>query len=171
MGRTGSYFAFQQYGVKPDIVTMAKGIGNGIAVGAFGMTEEIAEFSLKPGDHGTTFGGNPLACTAVSKVVEIMDREKLVDHAASVGAYLAGKLDALVDNYSNVIGRRGTGLMQGLVLEVEAPYKSVSDIVNSALDKGLLLISAGPSVVRFVPPLTITEEQIDQMIEILEECL
>lgn len=166
MGRTGSMFAWQAYGIKPDIMTMAKAIGSGIPVGAFAMTEEIARYSLEPGDHGTTYGGNPLACTAVSKTVEIFEKEKQVDHVKEVGAYLAEKLDQLVETFPCVTARKGTGLMQGIRLN-----KPAGAVVNAAFDAGLLLISAGADVIRFVPPLIITKDHVDEMIEILKKVL
>ena len=114
MGRTGNMFAWQGFGVKPDILTMAKAIGNGIPVGAFAMTEEVAKYSLQPGDHGATYGGNPLACTAVKKVIEIFEREDIVGHVNQVAPYLTKKLDELVDELDCVVKRKGKGLMQGI---------------------------------------------------------
>ena len=166
MGRTGSMFAWQEFGVRPDILTMAKAIGNGFPVGAFAMTEKVAEFSLAPGDHGTTYGGNPLACAAVAKTAEIFEREDIPAHVRKVGAYLAEKLDELVDTYSCVVKRKGKGLMQGIEMTVP-----ISEITGKALKKGLLVIGAGSNVLRFVPPLIITEKEVDRMITILKEIL
>lgn len=166
MGRTGSMFAWQAYGIKPDLMSMAKAIGSGIPVGAFAMTDQVAESSLESGDHGTTYGGNPLACMAVSKTIEIFEREKLAEHAKEVGTYLAEKLDALVDAYDCVTARKGTGLMQGIQIT-----KPVSKVTNAALKEGLLIIGAGEDIIRFVPPLVIEKEHVDEMIEKLKKVL
>ena len=166
MGRTGSFFAWQQYGVRPDILTMAKAIGNGFPVGAFALTEKVAEYSLAPGDHGTTYGGGPLACAAVAKTVEIYEREHLPEHVAKTGAYLSEKLTDLAGRHDCILSCKGKGLMQGIQLSVP-----LADVTKKALDKGLLLISAGSDVIRFVPPLIITEKEVDELIRILDEIL
>ncbi len=166
MGRTGYMYAWQRYGIKPDIMTSAKALGCGVPVGAFMMTEKVAQHSLTSGDHGTTYGGNPLACAAVSKVIDLFEEEHILDNVKEVGEYLAGKLDELVLKYDFVKERRGLGLMQGLACD-----KPVADIINKALDKGLLLINAGTHVIRFIPALTISKENVDEMIEILDACL
>lgn len=165
MGRTGSMFAWQQYGVKPDIMTCAKALGCGIPVGAFVLNQKTAEHSLVPGDHGTTYGGNPLACAAVSAVFDIFEKEKIVDHVQQVSAYLEKQLDELVEKYEFLTVRRGKGLMQGLVVS----GRSVGEIVQQALKNGLLVITAGSDVLRMVPPLVITETDVDEMIEKLEK--
>ena len=164
MGRTGSMFAWQQYGVKPDIMTCAKALGCGIPVGAFVLNQKTAEHSLVPGDHGTTYGGNPLACAAVSAVFDIFEKEKIVDHVQQVSAYLEKRLDELVEKYDFLTVRRGKGLMQGLVVS----GRPVGEIVQQALKNGLLVITAGSDVLRMVPPLVITEADVDEMIEKLE---
>lgn len=166
MGRTGSMFAWQGMGVKPDIMAMAKAIGNGVPVGAFAMTEQVAECSLAPGDHGTTYGGNPFVCTAVSSVLDIFEEEHILDHVNQISGYLEEKLNALVDNNAFVETRRGKGLMQGLVLT-----KPVGEVVKKAMDQGLIAISAGGNVLRLVPPLVITKDHVDEMIEKLEKAL
>lgn len=166
MGRTGSMFAWQGMGVKPDIMAMAKAIGNGVPVGAFAMTERVAECSLAPGDHGTTYGGNPFVCTAVSSVLDIFEEEHILDHVNQISGYLEEKLNALVDNNEFVETRRGKGLMQGLVLT-----KPVGEVVQKAMDQGLISISAGGNVLRLVPPLVITKDHVDEMIEKLEKAL
>lgn len=166
MGRTGYMYAWQRYGIKPDIMTSAKALGCGVPVGAFMMTEKVAQHSLTSGDHGTTYGGNPLACAAVSKVIDLFEEEHILDNVKEVGEYLAGKLDELVLKYDFVKEHRGLGLMQGLACD-----KPVADIINKALDKGLLLINAGTHVIRFIPALTISKENVDEMIEILDACL
>lgn len=166
MGRTGTMFAWQEYGVKPDIMTMAKAIGNGVPVGAFAMTEKVAEKSLAVGDHGTTYGGNPFVCTAVKAVLDIFEKEQIVEHVKKVGSYLEEKLDTLVENNEFVEARRGKGLMQGLVLN-----KPVAEVIKRAMEYGLITISAGGNVLRLVPPLTITELHVDEMIEKLKKAL
>lgn len=166
MGRCGSMFAWQGYGVKPDIMAMAKAIGNGVPVGAFAMTEKVAEKSLVPGDHGTTYGGNPFVCAAVKAVLDIFEEENIIDHVNAVGTYLEEKLDALVAKSDFVEARRGKGLMQGLVLK-----KPVTDVIKKAMEQGLIAISASGNVLRLVPPLTITERHVDEMIFKLEKAL
>lgn len=166
MGRCGAMFAWQGYGVKPDILTMAKAVGNGVPVGAFAMTNKVAEYSLAPGDHGTTYGGNPFVCAAVDKVLQIFEEEQIVEHAKKVGSYLEEKLEQLVEENEFVEARRGKYLMQGLVLK-----KPVGEIVAKAMNHGLIAISAGGNVLRLVPPLVITEEHVDEMIEKLKLAL
>ena len=166
MGRSGSMFAWQGYGVKPDLFTMAKAIGNGVPVGAFAMTEEVAEYSLKPGDHGTTYGGNPFACAAISAVIQIFEEEKILQRVNAISTYLEKRLDSLVADSDQIVARRGKGLMQGLVLK-----KPVSEVVNACLAEGLIAISAGGNVLRLLPPLVITEEHVDEMIQKLEKAL
>ena len=166
MGRTGYMYAWQRYGVKPDIMTTAKALGCGVPVGAFLMTEKVGAHSLTSGDHGTTYGGNPLACAAVSKVLDLFEKDNIIDNVRQVGAYLEEKLAALVDNYDFIEAHRGVGLMQGLVFSIP-----VGDIISRALEKGLILINAGTNIIRFVPPLVITRENVDDMIVILRDCL
>ena len=166
MARTGTMFAWQGFGVKPDIITMAKAIGNGIPVGAFAMTEKVAEYSLQPGDHGATYGGNPLACTAVKKVIEIFEREDIVGHVNHVAPYLTKRLDELVSEIDCVTERRGKGLMQGLALS-----KPAGEVLSRAVAEGLLVIQAEGNVLRFVPPLIVEEKHIDEMIEKLKRAL
>jgi len=166
MGRTGYMFAWQGYGVKPDIMCMAKAIGNGIPTGAFAMTQRVADDSLVPGDHGTTYGGNPLAGMAVRTVLEIFDKEHIVEHVREIAGYLEPRLDELCRSRSDILERRGKGLMQGLVLE-----QPVGDVVNRCRDNGLLVISAAGNVLRIVPPLIIEKEHADLFIDILTRCL
>lgn len=166
MGRTGSMFAWQEYGVKPDIMTMAKAIGNGIPVGAFAVTEKVAETSMKPGDHGSTYGGNPLACMAVKKVLEIFEKERITEHVNEVAPYLTQCLNELAEKYDCISECRGKGLIQGIVLT-----KNPSEVVNKALEEGLIIITAKGNTIRFVPPLIIEKEHIDEMIEKLERAL
>ena len=165
MGRTGTMFAYEAYGVKPDIMTSAKALGCGVPVGAFVLNEKVAENSLAPGDHGTTYGGNTFACAAVSKVFDLFEEQHILEHVQKVTPYLEEKLDSLVEKYDFLTQRRGKGLMQGLVVA----GKPVGEIVGKALENGLVVISAGSDVLRFVPPLIITKEQIDEMVEKLEQ--
>ena len=154
MGRTGKMFAYEHYGIKPDIVTVAKALGCGVPVGAFVAGEKTCN-SLVPGDHGTTYGGNPLATAAVSTVFDLFKEEKIVENVNEVAPYLEEKLDEIVKDFDNVTARRGKGFMQGLVLTTP-----VGDTVNKAIENGLLVISAGSDVLRMVPPLTITKENV-----------
>ena len=164
MGRTGRMFAFQDYGVMPDIMTSAKALGCGVPVGAFVLNEKTAKNSLVPGDHGTTYGGNPFACAAVSKVFDLFEEQHILEHVKKITPYFEAKLDMLVDKYEFLTARRGKGLMQGLV----GAGRPVGEIVTKALENGLIVISAGTDVLRFVPPLIITEHDIDEMVEKLE---
>lgn len=166
MGRTGYMYAWQKYGVKPDIMTTAKALGCGVPVGAFLLTEKVAQNSLVAGDHGTTYGGNPLACAAICKVLELYEKEKVLDNVKLVGAYLEEQLDKLAEEFDFIETRRGTGLMQGLVCN-----KPVGEIINKALENGLILINAGANIIRFVPALIISKENVDEMISILRKCL
>ena len=166
MGRCGYPFAFMKYGIKPDVLTSAKALGCGVPIGVFSMTEKVGSASLVAGDHGTTYGGNPFVCAAAAKVIEIMERDKIYENAAEMGEYLAQKLDEIKSEFSCIKERRGIGLMQGLVFE-----KPVKDIINTALDNGLILINAGNEIIRFVPPLVITRSDIDKMTEILRKAV
>ena len=147
MGRSGHMFAWQGYGIKPDIMTSAKALGCGVPVGAFLMTEKVAEKSLAPGDHGTTYGGNPFVGAAVTKVLEMMERENITAHVQEVGAYLSEKLEELVAKYDCLTAHRGVGLIQGVVCT-----KKVGEVSAKALEHGLILITAGSDVLRDVPP-------------------
>lgn len=167
MGRTGTMFAYEDYGIKPDIMTSAKALGCGVPVGAFVLNEKVANSSLKPGDHGTTYGGNPFACAAVSKVFDLFEEQHILEHVQEITPYFEEKLDGLVEKYDFFTQRRGKGLMQGLVVE----GRPVGEIVAKALENGLVVISAGSDVLRFVPPLIITKEQIDEMVEKLEKTI
>jgi acetylornithine/N-succinyldiaminopimelate aminotransferase len=165
MGRTGAMFAYQKYGVMPDILTCAKALGCGVPVGAF-AAKEIVAAAFEPGDHGTTYGGNPFATAAVSKVFDLFESENLLNHVNEIAPYLAEKLDGLVEKYDFIVERRGTGLMQGL--EFRIPVKN---IIPKVMEAGLILISAGTHVLRFVPPLVIQKEHVDEMLQILDQCL
>lgn len=163
MGRTGEMFAWQGYGVKPDIFTSAKALGCGVPVGAFLMTEQVAKKSLAPGDHGTTYGGNPFVGAAVSTVLDIYEEKNILEHVKKVSAYLEKKLDELVEKQDCFTARRGKGLMQGLVTTL-----TPGTVCNKALEHGLVIISAGSDVLRIVPPLIIEEKHVDEMISKLE---
>lgn len=165
MGRTGSMFAYQQYEVKPDIVTVAKALGCGVPVGAFLATDEVAK-ALVPGDHGSTYGGNPLSCAAAVKVFELFDKLDVLNNVRVVGDYLKNELEKIVSDYDIVEERRGLGLIQGLQLSINP-----KNVIAQALDNGLILFSAGTNVIRFVPPLVITKEDVDLMIIKLREAL
>ncbi|MCM1192621.1 MAG: aspartate aminotransferase family protein [Butyrivibrio sp.] len=166
MGRTGYMYAWQKYGVKPDIMTTAKALGCGVPVGAFLMTERVGRNSLAAGDHGTTYGGNPLACTAVEKVLDLFEQNHIIENVRETAPYLEKRLEELKGRYSCITERRGTGLMQGLVFD-----RPVGEIIQRAMNNGLILINAGPNIIRFVPPLIITGENIDEMISILEKSI
>lgn len=165
MGRCGSLYAHDLYGVKPDVLALAKALGCGIPVGAF-VTNEKASHALVPGDHGTTYGGNPLATAAVSKVYDLFESMHIVDHVNEVGPYLYEKLEGLKEKYEQIADHRGLGLMQGIELTVP-----VGEVVKKALENGLILISAESNTIRFVPPLVITQKDVDDMIEILDRTL
>ena len=166
MGRCGSMYAWQKYGVKPDIMTVAKALGCGVPVGAFLMTEKVAQHSLTSGDHGTTYGGNPLAAAAINVVLDLFGENHIIDNVQKTGAYLEEKLNELADKYDVIETRRGIGMMQGLVFKVP-----VGPVIHKALEKGLILINAGTDIIRFVPPLVITKEDVDQMIGILTQSI
>lgn len=168
MGRSGHMFAWQGYGVQPDIMTCAKALGCGVPVGAFVLNEKTAKGTLAPGDHGTTYGGNPFVCAAVSKVFDIFEKEQIVEHVREISVYLEERLDALVERYEFLKVRRGKGLMQGIEVCKERP---VGEIIQKALDNGLVIISAGNNVIRMLPPLVIEKKHVDEMIEKLEAVL
>ncbi|WP_296835238.1 aspartate aminotransferase family protein [Marvinbryantia sp.] len=168
MGRCGEMFAWQAYGVKPDIMTSAKALGCGVPVGAFLLGEKAAANSLVPGDHGTTYGGNPFACAAAAKVLEIFEEQDIVGHVREVAPYLEQKLDELIEKYDCLLARRGMGLMQGVVI---GNGKKVGEVVNAALAQGLIVISAGSDVLRLVPPLIIEKKHVDEMAEKLAAAL
>ena len=166
MGRTGYMFAWQKFGIKPDIMTSAKALGCGVPVGAFMMTQKVADNSLTAGDHGTTYGGNPFACAAVNAVLDQYEALGITEHVKKTAPYLEKKLDELVAKYDFCIERRGRGFMQGIVCK--GPVKGV---IADAMDHGLILINAGANIIRVLPPLVITEKEIDEMIEIIEPAI
>ena len=166
MGRTGSYFCYEKYGIKPDILTTAKALGLGIPVGAFVVNEKVSNNSLIPGDHGSTCGGNPLATAAVYKSIEIMKKRKIVDNVKNLSEYLDDTLKYFLNKFDFVKEVRGIGFMRGLVVD-----KSVSTIIENALKEGLVILSAGKNVLRFLPPLVITKDNIDEFKYKLEKAL
>lgn len=165
MGRTGTMFAYEQYQVKPDILATAKALGCGVPVGAF-LANEKTKDALVPGDHGTTYGGNPFACAAVNKVFDIFEKENILDNVNRVSVYLEKRLNEIVKEFDCVKERRGVGLIQGLELTIP-----VGDVVNKCLKNGLIVISASGNVLRFVPPLIIDEKNVDEMAEKLIKSL
>lgn len=166
MGRTGSMFAWQQYGVKPDVMTVAKALGNGVPIGAF-LAAGKAATAMVPGDHGTTYGGNPFVTAAAYKVLELFEKRDIVNHVKEMGDYLTKKLEKLKDKYEIITARRGLGLIQGLEFTVP-----VSSIISQALtEQKLVIISAGTNIIRFVPPLIIEKEHVDEMVEKLSAVL
>lgn len=165
MGRTGTMMAYEQYGIKPDIVTIAKALGCGVPVGAFVSSEKVGS-AMVPGDHGTTYGGNPFACAAINEVFRQFEQLNILENVKTVSEYLEKKLDELVSASDKVEARRGKGLMQGIVLNVP-----VSEVVAKCIESGLIIISAGTNVLRIVPPLIINENHVDEMIDILEKVL
>lgn len=166
MGRTGEMFAWQHYGVKPDVMTVAKALGNGVPIGAFLACGKAAT-AMVPGDHGTTYGGNPLVTAAAGAVLDIFEKRQITDHVKEVGAYLYEKLEELTKKYDIICGHRGRGLIQGLEFTVPA-----GPIVSKALlEEKLVLISAGSHIIRFVPPLIIQKSDVDEMAARMERVL
>lgn len=166
MGRSGEMFAWQHYGVKPDVMTVAKALGNGLPVGAFLACGKAAS-AMIPGDHGTTYGGNPLVGAGAEAVLDIFERRRIVEHVREMGAYLWEKLEELMASSETVCGHRGMGLIQGLEFTVPA-----GPIVSKALlEEKLVLISAGEKVIRFVPPLVIEKADVDEMVKRLGRVL
>ena len=166
MGRTGDMYAWQKFDIRPDIMTTAKALGCGVPVGAFLLNEKTAKSSLVAGDHGTTYGGNPFACAAVCKVLEIYEEDHIIEHVREVAPYFTEVLDSLVEKYDFILERRGRGLMQGLYFD-----RPVADVIRKAMDAGLILINAGSNILRFLPPLVVTKEQVDEMAAILDGVL
>lgn len=164
MGRTGHYYAYEAYGIKPDIITTAKALGCGFPVGAFAAVEKFAS-AMIPGDHGTTYGGNPLAGAAVCKVFEIFEAEDILTKTQNIAKYFWKKLEDLQRKYPNLIKEvRGKGLLIGLDVTV-----SPGEIVKQAMEKGVILLTAGKSVIRLAPPLIIEEEHVDKCVSVLDE--
>lgn len=168
MGRSGKFFAFEKYGIQPDILTSAKALGAGVPIGAFGVNKKVAENSLVPGDHGSTFGGNPLAARAAVTSISIMKERKLPQHVEELTPYFEKKLDEIADSSSNVIERRGMGFMQGLVLKDSV---KAGGVVNKLLMKGLVTLSAEHNVLRLLPPLVIEKKDIDKACKLIAKVI
>lgn len=166
MGRSGDMFAWQGYGVKPDVMTAAKALGNGVPIGAF-LACGKAAYAMVPGDHGTTYGGNPLVCAAAAKVLEIFEEQDIIGHVREIGSYLWEKLEELKEKYDVIADHRGKGLIQGL--ELTGPVAPV--VKNALLEQHLVLISAGANIIRFVPPLVIGKADVDEMVKRLEAAI
>ena len=166
MGRSGHMFAWQEYGVKPDVMMVAKALGNGVPVGAF-LASNKAATALVPGDHGTTYGGNPLVCAVASRVLDIFEGQGIVRHVQAMGAYLWESLEKLAEKYGCIKDHRGKGLIQGL--EFTMPVAPV--VSHGLLEERLVLISAGSNVIRFVPPLIIEEKDVQEMVQRLQRSI
>ena len=167
MGRCGTMYAYEQYGIKPDVVTTAKALGCGVPVGAFVAAKKF-DSVLVPGDHGTTYGGNPFACAAATKVFEIFEKDNILENVNTVAPYMFEKLNALKDKYPVIVDVRGKGLMCGIQFDESL---SAGEVVLRARNNGLIVISAGNNTVRLVPPLVISKADVDKMIGILDSCL
>lgn len=165
MGRSGCMFAYQKYGVQPDVLTSAKALGCGVPIGAFAASKKVADV-LCAGDHGTTYGGNPLACAASNIVFELFEKNNILENVNEVGAYLYKKLDEIKDSYECVTDHRGIGLIQGL--EFDHP---VSETIQKLLEAGVITFAAGADVIRFIPPLIVSKKDVDDMVNILKECI
>ena len=165
MGRTGTIMTYFQYDILPDIVCLAKGIGCGVPVGAFVANAKFAK-AMEPGDHGSTYGGNPLVTAAVSTVFDILKKDSIVENCKEVSEYLLEELDKVVKDYDCVVGHRCLGLMQGIVLNVPA-----KKYVQALLDEGVIVVTAGEKVIRLLPPLVITKEHVDEFITKLRKVL
>jgi len=170
MGRTGTLFAYQQLGVTPDVMTLAKALGNGLPIGAMVTTEKIAA-SFAPGDHASTFGGNPIGCAAALVVMRTMLAEGFLAEVKAKGDYLAQGLQGLAAKYPALAGEvRGMGLIRGLVLTDQGVPRG-GDMVMKLFEQGLLLNFAGNVALRCIPPLVVSREEIDEMLAILDRTL
>lgn len=166
MGRTGTFFGCQQFGVKPDIVTLAKGLAGGVPIGAFMATDKVAN-AFHAGDHGSTFGGNPLACAAACVVLDALIDGNLMENAKEIGAYLQSKFEEYKAKYPNLIKEvRGRGLILGMELT-----RPGHEIANECLDYGAIINCTAGNVLRFVPPLNITKAHVDELISVLDKVL
>ncbi len=165
MGRSGKMFAYQTFGITPDVMASAKALGCGVPVGLFAAKGKAANV-IEPGDHGTTYGGNPFVGATINAVLDIFEKDSILDNVVEVSAYLESKLDELVKKYDYMVERRGLGLMQGIEIS-----KAPIDYVVKAQEQGVIILSAGKNVLRFLPPLIVSKENVDEMIEKLEKCL
>ena len=170
IGRSGKFFAYEKYGIKPDIVTLAKGLAGGVPIGAFIVTEEVAH-AFKPGDHGTTFGGNPLACAAANVVLDTVPKAEFLNNVVEVGNYFRNALENLQKKYPTLITEvRGEGLILGAELSDQNKLKGV-EIVNECMNRGAIINCTVGKVLRFIPPLIITKSHVDEVINILDNVL
>ncbi|MBN2642962.1 MAG: aspartate aminotransferase family protein [Victivallales bacterium] len=163
MGRTGKFFAFQNYGVEPDVVSSAKALGNGFPIGAFIVKRKYAEV-LQPGTHASTFGGTPLACAAACAVIDYIEDHKVLENCIEQGKYITAELNKFKDKYSFIQGVRGLGLMIGIVLD-----RSAMEIIPALMEKGLIALPAGETVLRLLPPLTVSKAEVDEALKIMQE--
>lgn len=170
MGRSGKMFAYEHYGIKPDVITTAKALGCGVPVGAFALSEKVAQRSLKHGDHGSTYGGNPFACAAVSKVFDLFGELGLIKHVAELESSLVEALQALCTRYDFLQEVRGMGFLQGIQIRKSSKIQA-KDIVALAAEEGLIILSASHNVLRFAPPLVIEKKHIKLMQERLDRAL
>ena len=162
MGRTGYMYAYQKFGIMPDVLTSAKAMGCGVPVGAFMASKKVCDV-LVAGDHGTTYGGNPLAGAAINVVMDLFDELNVIDNVKTVGEYLYNRLEEVKNNHPEIVDHRGIGFIQGLEFD-----KPVGPIIGQLLEKGLITFAAGANVIRFIPPLIATKEHVDEMVELLE---
>jgi acetylornithine/succinyldiaminopimelate/putrescine aminotransferase len=165
MGRTGHWFGYQAYGIQPDAFSVAKALGNGFPIGAVVSGSKLADV-FQPGKHASTFGGTPLACAAALAAIEVIEAERLVDRAASVGQTMLSALGEMADKYEHVQEARGRGLMLGLVLD-----QAAKPLVEAMAEVGLLAIATAENVVRFLPPLTVKDSEVEEALDIVDECL
>lgn len=165
MGRTGYMYAYQKFGVMPDVVTTAKALGCGVPVGAFMASEKVCDV-LVAGDHGTTYGGNPLACEAASTVFDLFEKYNILENVKEVGGYLYEQLEEVKNSRDDIVDHRGIGFMQGLEFTHPA-----GEMVSRLIENGCIVFTAGANVIRFLPPLIAGKEHVDEMITILKKCL
>jgi acetylornithine/N-succinyldiaminopimelate aminotransferase len=166
MGRTGALFAHEHYGITPDIMTVAKGLASGLPIGALLATNEVAR-GFAPGDHGSTFGGNPVVCSAALATLMVLKEEQLIENAAQIGEYFHNKLKTLQDKTGAIAEVRGMGLM----LAIELKEENAKEVVGSCLEKGYVVNNIGVNILRFLPPLSISTREVDNLVDVLEEIL
>ncbi len=166
MGRSGKFFAYEHSGILPDVMTSAKALGCGLSVGAFVVSEKVAQKSLEAGDHGSTYGGNPLVCAGVNAVFEIFKKEKILENVSKLTPYLEQSLENLIKEFRFCKKRKGLGFMQGLSLDKSV---KVAEVIKKCQENSLLLISCGENDLRFLPPLIIEKSHIDEMSEKLRK--
>ncbi|EOI8776369.1 aspartate aminotransferase family protein [Campylobacter coli] len=166
MGRSGKFFAYEHSGILPDVMTSAKALGSGLSVGAFVVSEKVAQKSLEAGDHGSTYGGNPLVCAGVNAVFEIFKKEKILENVSKLTPYLEQSLENLIKEFRFCKKRKGLGFMQGLSLDKSV---KVAEVIKKCQENSLLLISCGENDLRFLPPLIIEKSHIDEMSEKLRK--